>query len=1752
MPTDRLAEYSSRQMIQQIKSQLLRGFGFIPLLGSGLSAPSGILMGQDFTEYLAFTMKRVLSENKDPERHRWSIRKDGWPRFPTGKEVDEVRSWLKEAFITVCERNHFEVRYHDGLVHGVHSTMQQGSDTASSELATALRRPPVPQLIRHASLTELDRLSRELTGRITDREELIPFSGPKGFSTTSEEYIFEAGIRSLWDWRATLEFLAKVDVDDRGHLILRQRDPSIIDGFNNHITRDRQCSLGHKMLAHLAGPMRFRVLLTTNFDTLTEEAFKRVHIPLTVIPVSSRGELPKPDAVRSQDTLVKLHGDRIETRADFTLDQHPSNEDLQAFAEYFTGTQSQHQRQIPCHLFVVGFSASDLRIIQMIKHLLDVCPDTHVNWICFSQGDVDRVNNVFFEQDYRLRITVHETTRPDLFMYELYQGIRLCLPGGGFAYEFSHKVPPQRPQLNSPHRRSTLLDRLEKELQKGEGDVVTLARSLCVEDGNPELSARDHCREAVAKYLSNYIVDSLVNDKCPELPEGLSKHAALDRYVVPADRFPAKKRPDPPGKSLENVLVTRMAAGVANSMDKAFQDLRRNHHRDCVWLELQDYSGVAGLAQEMFRVIALRLGLFQLEHVALFPFDGLTQEYKDYQFRMKSDSNASDDDDQATSETTVPIEEQQQPGQMSWLDFRADYLKRVADHLNSLVAYFNIAPGKWVFFLYGRNGPGAASGWENDAWKADQYKDFLVLLEVLDQLSFQVVYAPMTSSRRSAEEAKMEHVEKEGLHGQLARALLGIPDEDEKEWKKSSGLASRLKSLGMERTRQQQKEIRTVVARFEKADDSTDSRSPISDDAVDSTVDPPPDGNRVIPQRTFDRRVSIYDSLLERALRMWLQPTGDYVADGADWVKRRLSFLYGVTLFRQSRHTSAFFSDGVYSCPRRFNTDSDDNDIRRARHVSLWINELCEARIFFHKPGGYCWKYRDIRLGIQKLLQSLPLYRSAEDRDYNFLLESRSRTHYWIGDWYQKAFHSTGHYIPIIESLYHRYQCIRYASFAKPSKLTYTRRGDEEMLGTYQALLVRSSLVEIIKTLQMGRRLLKFWLSGINGHDMFNDRTGCKVFEQGTKEAISRMPKEHRDKLTSLLVDASGEMDSIQRSLKGEGGAFPGKARLVPPSSVSSRPVKYPNLSFDIEKISKRSPQLGSSIADWKKPFDKALRDNGLGEFVQLIEDFIAEFCYCTRVRQLGEVVQSLAQQSDTSSAALNSPEIEPPPETPSIDVVPELKVATKWLNELVAPPTSDKEDDAGTQIHTLPAAVADIAKTLQVALTAVLTNITSNSQPQDATDSQESAPEQTESQHKELLDAAFDHIQVFCEAHREYSRRKLDATLKKWKSTWIMELANSDGSPLKSDNDSQPGQFLLKVVDLLSEYAYLHLQRAKLVYHARPDQQAPNDNTLESHTEDPKAYWVAVAAICFNGLDFCKHLRPAYWGNEIRYKCKFQAIYSIALANLSRFYEAHRHLNEAEAMLSKAANSFDTAELAVLRLRRAEVYLTNAIFTKRDIDRITELQQQRHIDKTGDRNGDSAEPWHEQLESPSTDEQGLTTDTKTLLEAFDGPKATLSDFLQHTKRRQAATLDDAWAALEAAEKLLAGTSHSVLWWGRLFTLKLRVFGAECKDPVATPLSKRQKKDLKATIRELLEKGVRSNPQNAYRRLRLIDYFAKAWDMSVGEDVDYPDSVTKLITKILADPDNGSDLGAKPQDNPNTYVETYRKKLKKRLLDTAG
>jgi hypothetical protein len=331
----------------------------------------------------------------------------------------------------------------------------------------------------------------------------------------------------------------------------------------------------------------------------------------------------------------------------------------------------------------------------------------------------------------------------------------------------------------------------------------------------------------------------------------------------------------------------------------------------------------------------------------------------------------------------------------------------------------------------------------------------------------------------------------------------------------------------------------------------------------------------------------------------------------------------------------------------------------------------------------------------------------------------------------------------------------------------------------------------------------------------------------------------------------------------------------------------------------------------------------------------------------------------------------------------------------------------------------------------------------------------------------------------------------------------------------------LSSMIWLLGETSYLFLRRAKLLYHAT--------GNISFDT------WVRSARASNLGLELCRHLPLSHLDFQLQSLVKLHSLYGIALANLGRFFEANRHLNEAQALLSKSPGATG-ADFAIVSLRRAEARLTECYWIRlflaeHDADACSALTLHAHGKLTGGKlslhfgadtvvrliNGDTLhEGWAEASIGAALPEPNSAGNIvfvppkisecfrKSLVPRLKSGMLTLTpdhsgeDRWKHTLRNNllrlyAGTLDEAWALLEQASSGLCGNSQSSLWWCRYHTLKIRAFAA--LEPLGIAASdslafRKESPDL--GMHDAFTSVIRISGSDRFRQFRAVKYFFDA------------------------------------------------------------
>jgi hypothetical protein len=330
--------------------------------------------------------------------------------------------------------------------------------------------------------------------------------------------------------------------------------------------------------------------------------------------------------------------------------------------------------------------------------------------------------------------------------------------------------------------------------------------------------------------------------------------------------------------------------------------------------------------------------------------------------------------------------------------------------------------------LYGRDVAGTCVNWQGASWSCKEWERLSVLIGALGQAGFRVVFAFPSEGRSIHEIIKQEDA---------CRSF--VPKT-------------------MELSAENAREFDTFI------DESYPKFKPEPSSSKPDSKFPEYYTNLKHQSDALNVFKDIHDAVMEECKRE---------ADFAE-------FLYAVCLFRQSRRPSALFYEAVQQCQNRFNVNGIDNDLQRSRRAIEWVSFLEKNRVFYKKAGGHSWMHRDIRLALRRSLDNQIVERTANPSAFCHRL---ARMHFWIGDWYEKAFLATGFAKPMLECLHHRFQSALMSVYSIPSDLL--DRKDSKAIQRHRAMIFRYSVIAMTKSLLVSRQYLKLWLANIHGFGMF-------------------------------------------------------------------------------------------------------------------------------------------------------------------------------------------------------------------------------------------------------------------------------------------------------------------------------------------------------------------------------------------------------------------------------------------------------------------------------------------------------------------------------------------------------------------------------------------------------------------------------------------------------------------------------------------
>ena len=413
---DSITNDAAEAFIDLIDEELGKGFGFVPFIGAGLSAPSGAPPVWDITTYLNRCIGLALGVEQLGMR-RWNPRTDQWPPFVDRDRIGR-NDWFNQVLLALEERRSRDPGHPELAVF-------QEAVGAMAEWRTAL--------------LFLSRLVHDKRGAGFQSEELLALDAP-------HQDVLDAGIREALKGKyPTLEhrMLAALGIPLRLDVILTTNFDDLLE----------------RAFVRAKNPVTvFDVPLNGTLPPWSALSSQRSLVKLHGTRHSLRADytldaLPsESDRWRFLEYLVSPEG-----RERVTSQCHPDYNDPLPPVN---------------HLLVMGVAATERRTRSFIEHAWrHLKHEFKVLWLCHTTADVAKVQT--FTEEFLVSHHVSHLpkdwkgshilryTHLGLFFLQLYQTIRRALPTSGIIFPTVSRlaVPPfsrRTPGKRDAQRRAVL------------------------------------------------------------------------------------------------------------------------------------------------------------------------------------------------------------------------------------------------------------------------------------------------------------------------------------------------------------------------------------------------------------------------------------------------------------------------------------------------------------------------------------------------------------------------------------------------------------------------------------------------------------------------------------------------------------------------------------------------------------------------------------------------------------------------------------------------------------------------------------------------------------------------------------------------------------------------------------------------------------------------------------------------------------------------------------------------------------------------------------------------------------------------------------------------------------------------------------------------------------------------------------------------------------------------------------------------
>lgn len=253
--------------------------------------------------------------------------------------------------------------------------------------------------------------------------------------------------------------LNKVNYEDENirlegnwHILLNHLtggNPDLVDSLFRDLVKGHRPGATHVYLSFLSQLMNWPLFLTINFDDLMEGALAGLGFEPEVFSIARDAQLPTPELVRKQLSVIKLHGGAYGLRTGERLDNPLDASSRERILKYLPESST---------LLVIGFGGGERRMLEMIEEIARSGQSTNhadiprVIWLHLENSPSESIKGLWKrlgnEKIHRLRTC--KINDSGSFLAELYHSFAGVHPVARNPY----RVESFRPQPND----STLSD----------------------------------------------------------------------------------------------------------------------------------------------------------------------------------------------------------------------------------------------------------------------------------------------------------------------------------------------------------------------------------------------------------------------------------------------------------------------------------------------------------------------------------------------------------------------------------------------------------------------------------------------------------------------------------------------------------------------------------------------------------------------------------------------------------------------------------------------------------------------------------------------------------------------------------------------------------------------------------------------------------------------------------------------------------------------------------------------------------------------------------------------------------------------------------------------------------------------------------------------------------------------------------------------------------------------------------------------